>query len=396
MYNDIDSFVTLSSAFGMIEKERLYDCDDLTFIIPYGTDLEQRRRNFGLCLLNALFNTNAKIKVYWSETEKGLGVITGQHAVVENIKNFFENNSSAAKLKNCIGKDVRISDRDGRDLGKRAFEAVFIEIVLCPLLDSFRTKNSLTVGDMLAEMTGQSNEPNSPLRARNMMNDLRKEVSKRLSIYVELREQNEPFHRMKYLNKMLESVETPFTCNLDADVLITRSAVMDSIEKMRRTDIDFIYPYSDIDRAQIRVFPDQPGLSTLIRACVTGDFVPVMARVPHFIEGGEESWGVKFGLAFFARTESYKKAYGENENFVSWGPEDCERYHRFCKLGFKVGRVLEGYVFHIEHPRSIDSGSENPHFKNNLALWKRLQGLDAKDMIAYYENLDYVKQHKFG
>ena len=36
------------------------------------------------------------------------------------------------------------------------------------------------------------------------------------------------------------------------------------------------------------------------------------------------------------KTEIYKKAYGENENFISYGPEDQERAYRFKKLGYKV------------------------------------------------------------
>ena len=62
------------------------------------------------------------------------------------------------------------------------------------------------------------------------------------------------------------------------------------------------------------------------------------------------------------RTSSYKKMYGENENFVSWGPEDVERYVRAVKMGLKVARV-PSYIFHLEHPRGSDSSKENPQFE---------------------------------
>ena len=397
MYHNIDTFVTLSSAIAALKhRKNLYNCKDLTFIITYGTDSEERRRNFGLCLLNLLFNTDAKIKVYWSETIDGLRTSTCGHAVVKNITKFFRHNSSAVVAKDCIHEKISVVDARGEDVGDRTFVTVLTEIMLCSLLDNFKTSSSQTVGDFLASSLDTQNVSEAPIRLERTINTLKNEISERVSCYVELREPASSFHRMRYLNKLLNAVDTPIVCNLDVDVIIAKSAMIEAVEKIRNTDIDFIYPYSENERSQIRIFPDEPSLSTIIRACITGDFVPVMARTPHFIEGGVGSWGVKYGLAFFAKTKSYKKAYGENEALVSWGPDDLERYNRFCKLGFKIARVLEGYVFHIEHPGGDDSGVQSKNFRDNIAVWERIQKLGPTELETYYSQLSYVKEHSFG
>ena len=37
-----------------------------------------------------------------------------------------------------------------------------------------------------------------------------------------------------------------------------------------------------------------------------------------------------------------------NEEFISWGAEDCEFYYRLNCFGFKVGRVIDD-IYHFEH-----------------------------------------------
>ena len=56
-----------------------------------------------------------------------------------------------------------------------------------------------------------------------------------------------------------------------------------------------------------------------------------------------------------------------NENFISWGAEDCEFYFRLCSLGFKVGRVVAD-IYHFEHGRTFNSHYHNPKFMDNHNL----------------------------
>ena len=84
---------------------------------------------------------------------------------------------------------------------------------------------------------------------------------------------------------------------------------------------------------------------------------------------------------------------GENENFISWGAEDAERYARFVKSGVGVARCEGGYVFHLEHPRGADSSHLNPSFHDNEDLWQKLQAMDGPELMQYYTQCEYIKKY---
>jgi len=56
--------------------------------------------------------------------------------------------------------------------------------------------------------------------------------------------------------------------------------------------------------------------------------------------------------------QKYTEAGMENENFFAWGPEDQERVKRWEILGYKV-RKLDGAMYHLYHPRGVDSGNHS-------------------------------------
>jgi predicted glycosyltransferase involved in capsule biosynthesis len=62
--------------------------------------------------------------------------------------------------------------------------------------------------------------------------------------------------------------------------------------------------------------------------------------------------------------ESFIKAGMENENFISWGPEDSERYNRYNILGLKVQRI-QGGIYHMDHFVGENSSPTNKFFKHN-------------------------------
>lgn len=90
-----------------------------------------------------------------------------------------------------------------------------------------------------------------------------------------------------------------------------------------------------------------------------------------------------YGHCFFARTYSYKSAFGENEEFISYGPEDVERAQRFQKLGFKV-EWWNNFVYHLEHSRTDDSSTTNTFFQKNNELFESLTNLNVQDLEKYY------------
>jgi predicted glycosyltransferase involved in capsule biosynthesis len=65
------------------------------------------------------------------------------------------------------------------------------------------------------------------------------------------------------------------------------------------------------------------------------------------------------GGAFMVNRRRYIEAGMENEHFYGWGPEDRERYIRWYKLGYKVGRI-KGPLYHLYHTRGINSTFHDP------------------------------------
>ena len=143
------------------------------------------------------------------------------------------------------------------------------------------------------------------------------------------------------------------------------------------------------------------------------------------------------GFGVFLNTQSYLSLGGENADFKSWGVEDQERVYRFKALGYKVYNNIEkinlfrfktienkvsvvktfsckcvfsckckhrhhpkyklisisglrlgdndfGEVYHLEHYRGINSGTDNPHFISNEQLWKKILFYNYEQLEEYY------------
>ena len=82
-----------------------------------------------------------------------------------------------------------------------------------------------------------------------------------------------------------------------------------------------------------------------------------------------------------------------NENFLSWGAEDCEFYYRFNALGYRVGR-LNHSIWHFEHGRTHNSHYNNPKFMDNHNLWQWIRNQDKQTLVKYYEQQDYVMERR--
>ena len=68
----------------------------------------------------------------------------------------------------------------------------------------------------------------------------------------------------------------------------------------------------------------------------------------------------------------------ENENFKAYAPEDKERFYRFTKLGYSVGRISD-YIYHLEHSRGENSWFSNPHMNSNMSEWDKIQKLTKEE-----------------
>lgn len=178
------------------------------------------------------------------------------------------------------------------------------------------------------------------------------------------------FHRTKILNNMVKDIETPYFVNYDCDVLFKAENYLKA-HQLLENGYDMVYPYDghflDIDREKYRNQILKNNLNN-----IDGIYLSTLS----------------YGGAIFLNTNSFKECGMENENFVSWSPEDAERFKRFKKLNKKIIRI-NGTLYHLNHSRGIDSSIDNPKYK---------QGLDEENKILLMnqnELKNYIKTWKW-
>jgi hypothetical protein len=79
---------------------------------------------------------------------------------------------------------------------------------------------------------------------------------------------------------------------------------------------------------------------------------------------------------------AFLKAGGENENFVSYAPEDQDRFWRFNLLGMHVSRV-PGALYHLDHYRGPDSTMNNPDSRASHVYWDRIKNYNKEQIIEH-------------
>ena len=360
------------------------DLSDVTFMLPYCTDSSARARNIGLTLIWLINNTNAKIMIYWCESEHTLKYF-GDAYLPEVSDDFLDRWSNIALKQSSQQSAIPIEDENDHK-----FLCEWVELFIASVIDNMKAPDSLSYNDYIFKAKNIPNDAEEFYRP-NLVSRLTKEAHTRVKFFIRKRNSIDPFHRTKYINEMLRWVDTPIVCNHDVDVLISTSTLLESAFRLRYSTIDFVYPYAHMQegrRGQVRVYPhDVESQQLTAIAALNGDFSRLL------LYGETSNSLAAYGATFFAKTDSYRSSGGEIEDFVSWGPDDVERFTRFSRLGYLISRIDNGLVFHLEHPRSSDSGADSPNAKFNENFWKKLQLLSTDALLGYLSNMAHIKKY---
>lgn len=224
-------------------------------------------------------------------------------------------------------------------------------------------------------------------------------IHSRLKYIFEQSKENTPFHRTRILNDMLMEVKTPYVINYDCDMLIPTST-MNKCINMLEEGYDLVYPYpkgnvyfkSQLNDIQRNKFLFDNTTEYMDYILEKYKIIIHSTDIWFFMDTELDGVFCTGGMQFF-NTKSYKEGFGENEEFVDWGPEDYERIYRFHTLGYKIGWVDSGNILHMDHelPSSID----NRKTKNqNTKLWYEILILrkTKEQMIEYMSNLKYANR----
>lgn len=194
------------------------------------------------------------------------------------------------------------------------------------------------------------------------------------------------FHRTRFLNTMLDEVNTPVVVNYDIDVLLVPENYLECQNDILSGESDVIYPY-EFGIGQYMV---QPSLDL-------SEFYKNGYNLEEIPEDYKVKFGSEYGHCIFFNTDVYRNLGGENEDFISYGPEDKERGERFKRLGAKVKWKPGYFVYHFEHYRGDDSSPKNPNFDHNWAVYNNLNKMcetDFSEYEKYYSNPPYAENYK--
>ena len=195
-------------------------------------------------------------------------------------------------------------------------------------------------------------------------NGLLRKLLNREVKYTFMEDKDPVFHRTKYRNMMAKAVETPFLAIWDVDVLVDKSQIIDTMEKLRKNETDMAYPFDGrfYDTSEIirSLYLRKPQMKILHRN-----------RERMMLIYGENHRGG----AFLANTRKYRLSGMENENFYGWGPEDYERYNRWNNMQFRVYNSPGG-MYHLSHPRDLN-GQYNSVRQMNLSNSERMKALKS-------------------
>lgn len=176
------------------------------------------------------------------------------------------------------------------------------------------------------------------------------------------------FHRTKVINDGIKhpSVRTPYIAIYDTDVIFNPKAIEIAANYLR-LGFHFSYPY-------------------------TGEFVDIERSyiLDGVIREKESLTKDSCGGAVFINREAYWMAGLENENIVSWGPEDICRKYRMLALGYKMGRS-SGSCYHIKHPPSPNSGPNKYTSKNNEEYLK-ISNMSKDELQKYIKTWEWLRK----
>lgn len=191
------------------------------------------------------------------------------------------------------------------------------------------------------------------------------------------------FHRTKYLNELLEISNVKVTVNYDVDVLLPIETYYNAQQMIIENKTDIVYPFGD-NNNQVRLYDVK----------ITDSFLnnPSLKTLNYSYKDNMYS---NAGFCIFFNTDVYKKGGGENENFISYGPEDKERLYRFKTLGYKITR-FNNDVYHMEHIRTSDSNDSNIYFLRNVEIYDKIIKMDKNQLLTYLKNQDYLKKYNFN
>lgn len=192
------------------------------------------------------------------------------------------------------------------------------------------------------------------------------------------------FHRTRFLNIMLAQVKTKCVINYDIDVLLPINVYKFAYDLIINDSADLVYPFH-YGKMQHEI--NASGKDEIKKNNYSFDLLQ------------DQNFSIKnhlseVGHCQFFNTKCYIENGMENEYFISYGPEDKERFERFHRFGKKIHFIKNSPVYHLQHFRGEDSSEKNLYFNQNWNMYQYLRSLDLKQTKEFYDKAEYREKYK--
>jgi len=188
------------------------------------------------------------------------------------------------------------------------------------------------------------------------------------------------FHKTRILNDLILMSDTNIVCSHDVDVIYPVSSHQKAYQLIKEDQFDVIYPYG-CGVYQYQVDYPMEVFNSFLSSEFDMNVIQNLCRT----ESSTIGW-----TQFYNRAKVISGGLW-NENFLSWGAEDCEFYFRFSSIGYRVGRVND-WIWHFEHGRTHNSHYHNPKFMDNHNLWQWMRNQNKETLIQYLNQQEYLKR----
>ena len=196
-------------------------------------------------------------------------------------------------------------------------------------------------------------------------------------------ESQEPFfHKTRILNDLLLAADTEIVFNYDVDVVYPLSSYSTAYNMITQGGYDAVYTFG-CGIYQWAVQYNEATFHNFLKSGFDTSVLDSNSRLSPSVMG----WGQMI------KRRVQIDAGLWNENFISWGAEDCEFHYRIPALGYKVGRIND-FVYHLDHSRTFNSHYNNPKFMDNHNLWQSIRTWDKETLVKYYSQQDYLKARR--
>lgn len=189
------------------------------------------------------------------------------------------------------------------------------------------------------------------------------------------------FHRTKMLNDMAKKaigLGCDVVVNYDADVILPPMQMYEAIKAAK--DYGMVFPY-DGRFARVPRRHYMGLMDTLDTGILAGNEFPGMQRGAQVSVGGCVVWD-----ANMLHSVGY-----ENENFVSYGPEDVERVVRFRSFTGREPYRVSGTLYHVDHFVGKNSSSTHEFFESNNLELERVKRMDKTQIKEYIKTWAWAK-----